>query len=145
MALFRKSFFTGLFAAVFSSVGAIAYAGFYNSEVFDYSRILGYPSIVAACMFTCIFACVMYWAAVTVLKSWGDFVFNFLFVFITVISIKYPLAAAIPEDDFGYFMVYAIPLHYFPVLSWMVFKSLFFRKFAIPARETAAQNIIDAD
>lgn len=144
MALFRKSFFTGLFAAVFSSVGAIAYAGFYNKVVFDYSKLLGYPSIIAACAFTSIFACVMYWAAVTILKSWGDFVFNFLFVLITVISIKYPLEAAIPGDEFGYFMVYAIPLHYFPVLSWMVFKSLFFRRFSVTAQKPEA-SLADAE
>jgi hypothetical protein len=43
-------------------------------------------------------------------------------------SILYPISAEVQNDEFGYFMVYAIPLHFFPVLTWVTLKPLFFRK-----------------
>jgi len=46
----------------------------------------------------------------------------------TMGSIYYPLDANMPSDEFGYFVVYAIPLHFFPVLAWMTLKPLFFRR-----------------
>ncbi len=48
-------------------------------------------------------------------------------------SIMYPLGAQVKGDDFGYFMVYAIPLHFFPVLVWFAFKPLFFRRIQVIA------------
>lgn len=125
--MFKQCFFLGISAAILSSVGAVVYAWCYNSNLFDYSHILDYTSIAAACTFVCIFACVAFWAAAMVLKSWGEFIFNTLFAFGSMASIFYPINSAIPEDSFGYFVVYALPLHFFPVLSWFALKPLFFK------------------
>lgn len=125
--LFKKSLFLGITTAAFASLGAVLYAKFYNDTINDYSRILSYTSIAAACTFVAIFACVAFWAATMVLKSWGEFVFNFLFAVGSIASIMHPLTAQVEGDDFDYFVVYALPLHFFPVLTWFAFKSLFFK------------------
>ncbi len=125
--MFKYCFFLGVSSSVLSSIGAVSYAYFYNDNLFDYSKILNYTSIAAACTFVCIFACVAFWAASMVLKSRAEFIFNLLFAFGSMGSIFYPINSNIPEDSFGYFAVYAIPLHFFPVLAWFVLKPLFFR------------------
>jgi len=126
--VFKKSLFLGIATAVFSSAGAILYAKFYNDTLFDYSKLLSYTTIAASCTCVAIFASIGFWCATMVLKSWGEFAFNFLFAMGTMGSIYYPLDANMPSDEFGYFVVYAIPLHFFPVLAWMTLKPLFFRK-----------------
>ena len=125
---FKKFLFLGITTAVFASLGAVLYAKFYNDTINDYSPILSYLSIAAACTFVAIFACIAFWASTIVLKAWGEFVFNFLFAAGSMISILHPLTAQVEGDDFDYFMVYAIPLHFFPVLTWFAFKPLFFRE-----------------
>lgn len=124
--MFKRALFLGISTAVLSSVGALLYARFYNDNLFDYSKILSYTSIAAACTFVSIFACVGFWAASVILKSRAEFIFNLLFAVGSMASILYPIDATVPEDTFGYFAVYAIPLHFFPVLSWMILKPLFF-------------------
>ena len=125
--LFKKSLFLGMATAVLSSFGALLFAWFYNTTIFDYSGILGYLSIAAGCTFVSVFASVAFWTASMVLKSWGEFIFNFFFALGSMATILYPMDATIPGDEFGYFMVYAMPLHFFPVLSWMTLKPLFFK------------------
>ena len=125
--LFKKSLFLGITTAAFASLGAVLYAKFYNDTINDYSKILSYSAIAATCTFIAIFVCVIFWAALRVLKAWGEFIFNLLFAVGSMASIMYPLTAQVQGDDFGYFVVYTIPLHFFPVLAWFAFKPLFFR------------------
>ena len=125
--MFKKALLLGISAAVLSSTGAVAYAAFYNANLNDYTYLLGYVSITAACVFVCIFACVMFWVAEMIFPKYGEFIFNLLFAFGSMTSIYYPLNSTFENDSFGYFMVYAMPLHFFPVLSWFVLKSLIYR------------------
>ena len=126
--MFKKLLLLGIATAVVSSLGAIMFAKFYNDTIFDYTKILSYTSIAAGCTFVSIFAAVTFWAAQMILKSWAEFIFNAVFAIGSMASILYPISAEVQNDEFGYFMVYAIPLHFFPVLTWVTLKPLFFRK-----------------
>ena len=62
-------------------------------------------------------------------KKWGSFLFYFLFASISIISSfgifsVYNLHEEIQYTIYGY----AMPMHYFPFLSWVAFKPLFFPK-----------------
>jgi hypothetical protein len=127
MMAFRSAFLTGFAAAVVSSAGAVFYAWKFNTGLFDYSYLLGYASIAAACVFVCIFAAIMFWAAVSVIRSWGEAVFSLVFAFGSMASIYYPLNASV-DDRHGFFAVYALPLHFFPVLAWFAAKPFIYRK-----------------
>jgi hypothetical protein len=125
--MFRNALFLGITTSVLSSIGAITYAANYNSQIHDYSGFLSYVSIASACVFVSIFACIMFWAATMLMKNTGEIIFNIVFAFGTMSSIYFPLNSTIENDSFGYFMVYAIPLHFFPVLSWFVLRPVFIK------------------
>jgi hypothetical protein len=138
--MFKKYLILGIVAAVLSSAGAVFYGIFFNKNLFDFSIAVGPISITAACTFVSIFAAVAAWAADKALKSWSEFVFNLLFSIGTMASIMFPINFQFPKNILiliqginfegveSFFPIYAIPMHFFPVLVWVTLKPLFFRK-----------------
>jgi len=75
----------------------------------------------------CLIASLGYYLLQNIGPKWGSFLFYFLFASVSIAS------------SFGVFMInnlygdleftingYAMPMHYFPFLSWVAFKPLFF-------------------
>lgn len=125
--MFGKSLALGIITAILSSIGAILYGNFYNVNLFDYSMVVGPIAIATTCTFVSVFAAVSFWLSNLILKSWGEFVFNLLFCLGSMVSILLPINANIEHEIPDFFPVFAIPMHFFPVLVWMSFKPLFFR------------------
>lgn len=137
--MFKKYLILGIVTAVLSSAGAVAYAIFFNKNLFDFSTAVGPVSITAACSFVSVFAAVSAFAADKVLKSWGEFVFNLIFSIGTMGSILLPINFEFPpnmlalvqavnfEGVESFFPIYVIPMHFFPILVWVTLKPLFFR------------------
>jgi hypothetical protein len=138
--MFKKYFFLGLTTGVVSSAGSIAYSSFYNQNLFDFSLVVGPVMILATCMFVSVAASVVSWLFDKVLKSWGEFFFNSIFAVVSMASVLLPMNFEIPpvlleklqaanfEGVEMFFPIFAIPMHFFPVLSWFALKPLFFRK-----------------
>jgi tellurite resistance protein TehA-like permease len=138
--MFKNYFFLGIATGIVASGGSIAYSSFYNHELFDFSLVVGPVMIVATCLFVAVAASVVAWVFDKVLKSWGEFVFNSFFAVVSMASIMLPIKFEIPpalltqlhESTFEgvemFFPIFAIPMHFFPVLSWFALKPLFFRK-----------------
>ncbi len=138
--MFGKALLLGIITAIFSSFGAILYGNFYNTNLFDFSMVIGPVSIVTVCVIISVFAAFGFWLSEKVFKSWGEFVFNLLFCLGTMGSILSPINFQFPPaileqvhaingvDTEMFFPIYAIPMHFFPVLVWMTFKPLFYRK-----------------
>ena len=85
--MFGKALLLGIVTAIFSSLGAILYGNFYNTNLFDFSMVIGPVAIVAVCVIISVFAAFGFWLSEKVFKSWGEFVFKLLFCLGTMGSI----------------------------------------------------------
>jgi hypothetical protein len=140
MAMFKRFLLMGITTAVLSSAGAIAYGTFYNKNLFDFSPAVGPIMIAATCTFVSILAACAAWISEQTPGNWGEFVFTTLFCAGSMASVLGPinyefppaLLAELHESNFegveSFFPVYAIPMHFFPVLVWVSLKPLFFSK-----------------
>lgn len=127
----------GLTSAIFASAGALFFANHYNTTLFDFSMVVDSVSIVAACSFTLLLAGFGAWFSQWLLKRWGEFLFNALFSFVTMSSVVfvmgYMMTPAVLEkvheingpDTEMFFSSFAMPLHFFPILSWFALRPLF--------------------
>ena len=75
----------------------------------------------------CLLASLGYYLFQNIGPKWGSFIFYFLFATISIISSfgifsVYNLHEEIQYTIYGY----AMPMHYFPFLSWVAFQPLFF-------------------
>ncbi len=75
----------------------------------------------------CLLASLGYYLLQKIGSKWGSFLFYFLFAAVSIITSfgifsVYNLHEEIQYTIYGY----AMPMHYFPFLSWVAFKPLFF-------------------
>lgn len=125
---FKKSLIHGILAGILAAIGAFMYASFYNNKLFDYSKDLAYSTIISAAFGATVLASVLHFLGSKVSVKWNDFVFNSLFSLVTMASIMLPINAKIQNEIPDYFPIYAIPLHFFPLLMWISLKPLFDKK-----------------
>lgn len=125
---FKNSLIHGIVAGAAAAGGAFMYASFYNNKLFDYSNDLKYTTIISAAFGVTVLASVLHNIGSRISPKWNDFIFNSLFSLITMASIMLPINAKIQNEIPDYFPIYAIPLHFFPLLMWFSFKPLFTKK-----------------
>ena len=123
-----KYFIHGCISGIMASVAAIIYFRiFYFATQAEFSSVLGIPRIISLNMLYCILAAFLNWALVRWLKNKGEITFNFLFsissfaLIIIPISVSLPLDIEYPE----LFPGLAIPMIFFPALSWYTIAPLF--------------------
>ena len=111
-----------------ASVAAIIYFRiFYFATQAEFSSVLGIPRIISLNMLYCILAAFLNWALVRWLKDKGEIIFNFLFTISSFALIIIPISVSLPLD-IEYpelFPGLAIPMIFFPALSWYTTAPLF--------------------
>jgi hypothetical protein len=129
--MFKKYFIHGLVSGIMAALAAIIY---YRIHFFamqaDFSRILGIPRIVSLNILYCLIAAFLNWFLVLWLKQKGEIVFNFLFSILSLALIIIPISISLPLDiEFPeLFPGLAIPMIFFPALSWYTIAPLFREK-----------------
>lgn len=129
--MFKRLFFLGLSAAVLASIAALVYNKVYNNAMAtDFSKIINPVSIAATCMVACLAASVVYWALMRWLKNNTDIVFGLAFGIGSFASIMGPLTMKLPLDMQSpeLFPGLAIPMHFFPLIAWLMLKPLFVKE-----------------
>jgi len=126
--MFKNHFIHGLISGIMAAMAAIIYYRIhYFATQADFSSVLGIPRIVSLNILYCLIAALLNWLLVSWLKKRGEIVFNFLFsilsfaLIIVPISISLPLEIEYPE----LFPGLAVPMIFFPALSWYTFAPLF--------------------
>lgn len=103
----------------------------------DFSLLIPWWKYLASCLIGCILASLGYFAAMKVMPKSGEIVFNFLFAALSFASIALPIkymefkTENMSEEAawaLGYVQVFAITLHFFPIVSWLTLKPLFIKK-----------------
>jgi hypothetical protein len=126
--MFKRIFFHALVASVLAAVAGIIYNRIYlfATEV-DFSKVLPISRIIGFSVLICMMAsCVKYG-----LQRWfetrGEIVFNFMFSIISFAMVMIPISVSLPLDIKSpeLFPGLAVPLVFFPCLSWHTVNPLF--------------------
>lgn len=126
--MFKRIFFHGLTAALFTAIAAIIYTRiyFFATEA-DFSKVLNTVSIIGFSIILCLLAAFLYWGMIAWLKKRGELIFNFLFSIISFACVMIPISLTLPLD-FKFpelFPGLAVPMVFFPAISWYTVKPLF--------------------
>lgn len=131
--MFKRIFFHGLTAALFTAIAAIIYTRiyFFATEA-DFSNVLNTVSIIGFSIILCLLAAFLYWGMIAWLKKKGELIFNFLFSIISFACVMIPISLTLPLDiKFPeLFPGLAVPMVFFPAISWYTVKPLFTKQAA---------------
>ena len=113
---------TIVFGMVFEKATAIE-----GAQLESLRKAIPMLHLLLAPIVACLLASLGYYLLQKLVSKWGIFLFYFLFASISIITSfgifsVYNLHEEIQYTIYGY----AMPMHYFPFLSWTAFKPLFF-------------------
>lgn len=128
--MIKRVLLLGIVAGILAGAAALIYQKVYTASLgADFSAIAKPGGILLSCIIGCIIASLGYWVLHKMLKGKTDIVFNLLFAILSFASIipafgaKLPLDAVSPE----LFPGLVIPMHFFPVLGWLVLRPIFLK------------------
>jgi magnesium-transporting ATPase (P-type) len=128
--MFKKILFLGLISGLLAGIASLVYANVYYSALgTDFSQVAKPTGIMIISLVAGIMATLGYYLSTKWLKSYGELIFNLVFVVLTFASIlgpfatKLPLTIEMPE----LFPGLTVPMHFFPALAWFTLKPLFIR------------------
>jgi len=126
--MFKRYFIHGLISGILAALaGIIYYRIYFFATLADFSSILGIFRIVSLNILYGLIAAFLNWLLDFWLKQRGEIVFNFIFSIISFGLIIIPLSISLPlELEFPeLFPGLAIPMIFFPALSWYTLAPLF--------------------
>ena len=120
----------GIFAACVALVFGITYekaTAIEGAQLESLREAIPILHLFIAPIIVCLTASLGYYLLQKLGPKWGPFLFYFLFATVSIITSfgifsVYNLHEEIQYTIYGY----AMPMHYFPFLSWVAFKPLFF-------------------
>ena len=119
---FLATFVTLVFGMVYEKATAIE-----GAQLESLREAIPLLHLFIAPIVVCLIASLGYYLLQNLGLKWGPFLFYFLFATVSIITSfgifsVYNLHEEIQYTIYGY----AMPMHYFPFLSWVAFKPLFF-------------------
>ena len=133
--MLKKYLYFPLSAGVFAALVTVAYSFAYESataiegkQLESLREAIPMLHLIMAPILSCFLAAAGYFALKKFLPRVGPFLFYFVFSAVSIftsfaIFTVYGLHEEIIYTVYGY----AMPMHFFPFLSWVTFKSLFFQ------------------
>jgi len=126
--MFKRIFFHGLTAALFTAIAAIVYKRiyFFATET-DFSKVLSTGTLIGLSIGLCLLAAFLYWGMIAWLKKRGELIFNFLFSIISFACVIVPISLTLPLNVQSpeLFPGLAVPMVFFPAIAWYTVKPLF--------------------
>ncbi|MBK9760723.1 MAG: hypothetical protein IPO90_12305 [Flavobacteriales bacterium] len=124
----RVALFHGLLTATVAALVSILYMNVYSEALaVDFSAVVNVVGIIAACLIGGLLPSLGFYFFSDRVSTRTDLWFNAIFTFLTfascvpVFGLQLPLTVKAPELFIG--MV--IPMHFFPLLFWLVSRPLF--------------------
>jgi hypothetical protein len=126
--MFKKIFYLGICAGIFSSVACIVYDRiyFFAFEI-EFKKLINPGSLIAVNLFACLVAGIGYYFFKKWFKRSFEKIFNLVFTLLSFASILAPLAISLPLDikNPELFPGLALPMHFFPAIAWFTVKPFF--------------------
>ncbi len=127
----KKEFWFGICSGIFSAVACIIYMRvyFFAFEI-SFTKLINIGSVSGLCILACMLATIGY----ALFRKWfgqkADMIFNLAFTLLTFFSIIFPISITLPLDlqNPEMFPGLAIPMHFFPAISWYTLKPFFFKE-----------------
>jgi hypothetical protein len=133
--MIKKYVYFPLSAGIFASLVTVLFSFAYESataiegeQLVSLREAIPMNHLILAPIIGCLLASVGYFQAKRLMPRIGPFIFYFVFAGISIftcfgIFTVYGLHEEIIYTIYGY----AMPMHFFPFLSWVTFKTLFFQ------------------
>ena len=133
--MIKKYVYFPLSAGIFASLVTVMFSFAYESataiegeQLLSLREAIPMSNLIIAPIIACLLASVGYFQAKRLMPRIGPFIFYFVFAGISIftcfgIFTVYGLHEEIIYTIYGY----AMPMHFFPFLSWVTFKTLFFQ------------------
>ena len=133
--MIKKYVYLPLSAGIFASLVTVLFSFAYESataiegeQLVSLRETIPMSHLILAPIIGCLLASVGYFQAKRLMPRIGPFIFYFVFAGISIftcfgIFTVYGLHEEIIYTIYGY----AMPMHFFPFLSWVTFKTLFFQ------------------
>ena len=133
--MIKKYVYFPLSAGIFASLVTVLYSFAYESataiegeQLVSLREAIPMSNLILSPIIGCLLASIGYFQAKRLMPRIGPFIFYFVFAGISIftcfgIFTVYGLHEEIIYTIYGY----AMPMHFFPFLSWVTFKTLFFQ------------------
>jgi len=129
----KKKIIHGTIAGILSGITSVAYMFSYSSNMqVDFSSIANPVMIILTSTIGLLMATIGYWG-INKLNWFGvktELVFNFIFFILSFVSIFGTFGAPLPDGTIKpeLFSGMVIPMHFFPMLFWLMLKPVFKNK-----------------
>ena len=124
----KQLFIRGLITGILTAVACIIYLQvYYFATMADFSKVINTTGLISISIITGIVASAAYGFSQKIFKQKAENIFNALFAIISFASVMIPISISLPLD-IEYpelFPGLAVPMHFFPALSWFVITPFF--------------------
>lgn len=126
--MFRSHFYHGVVSGIMAAVAAIIYNRiYYFATQADFSGILNFGTIVSTSLVVCMIFSICYYFYLIIFKKKGIVYFHMLISILSFAAVIIPISVSVPLSvkNPELFPGLAVPIVFFPALSWFTFKPLF--------------------
>jgi hypothetical protein len=126
--MFREHFYHGLVSGMMAAVAAIIYSRIhYFATQTDFSRIVNFGTMISFNVFVCLMISIAYYFFTRVPKKGKIVAFHILISILSFAAVIIPISVSLPlsVSNPELFPGLAVPMIFFPALSWFTFKPLF--------------------
>lgn len=124
----KKIIVHGILFGILAAIACIIYNKVYSESLqVDFSIIVSTPAIIGTCLFVTAFASISYHFFSRWVKNNSLVWFNSIFLILSFAAFIGPFSTKLPIDIKSpeLFVGLTIPMHLFPVLFWIVTKTLY--------------------
>ena len=126
--MFRKHFYHGLLSGIMAALAAIIYSRihFFATQA-DFSAIINPGTMISLSLIACMLISIGYYFFTRLITGKRNIAYNLLISILSFASIIIPISISLPLSvkNPELFPGLAVPMVFFPVISWYTFKPLF--------------------
>ncbi|PWT76273.1 MAG: hypothetical protein C5B59_06960 [Bacteroidetes bacterium] len=126
--MFRKIFLHALAASALAIAAALVYRRiyFFATEI-DFSRVASFKNLFSFCLIFCMVAAGINYLCFKFLKNRAEIIYNLILSAVSFALVMLPISISLPLDIKSpeLFPGLAVPIVFFPALSWYTLMPLF--------------------
>jgi hypothetical protein len=126
--MFKNHFYHGLLSGIMAALEAIIYnrIHFFATEA-DFSRIINPGTMISLNLIACLIFSIAYFFFIKLWKKKLTIIFHLMISILSFAAIIIPISVSLPLDikNPELFPGLAVPMIFFPALTWFTFKPLF--------------------
>ena len=129
--MFRKIFIHALTAGILAALAGFTYSRiYYFATEIDFSKVANVITIPGYCILFCMLAAVLNYVCISLFKSRGEIIFNFILTIVSFAMVMIPISMSLPLEIKSpeLFPGLGVPIIFFPALAWYTVNPIFNRR-----------------